>query len=348
MSLHKNNLPTYRKGWTTKAGKKKAGFWQLRHEGRYVSLTKYGAPQGDKSKAAYKAALKAAEAFLGEPEGDKATLTVKTVCARYKADRWPTLAASSQRMYQGYFDEFVELFGDMAWAEFGSDQLDQWESKHEWGLSGRRTALGLVKAIFNHAKKKGFIDKHCLEGVSLAQAPARQVVFTDQEIEAIKAKSNSSFATIFEALLDLGARPGELCKATTDHIQYRHNTACLVLSWTEHKTGPKTKKERVIPLPAKLALYAKRQQGHLFTNSEGNPWTPDSLREYLDKTRKSLKLRTGLNPYACRHTFITRQLLSGKSIKLLADYCGTSARVIERNYSKAIDRPDVLLSAMAG
>ena len=53
------NLPRYRSGWTTKDGERKLGFWQFRHKGRYVSLTKWGAPQGDGSKAALNRAVKA-------------------------------------------------------------------------------------------------------------------------------------------------------------------------------------------------------------------------------------------------------------------------------------------------
>jgi hypothetical protein len=44
--------------------------------------------------------------------------------------------------------------------------------------------------------------------------------------------------------------------------------------------------------------------------------------------------------YACRHTFITEQVKRGELLKAIADYCGTSVTMIERDYCGTLSLSD--------
>ncbi|MNW17986.1 hypothetical protein D3C71_2173630 [compost metagenome] len=48
-------------------------------------------------------------------------------------------------------------------------------------------------------------------------------------------------------------------------------------------------------------------------------------------------------PYSYRHTFATRWLLAGGSIKVLADLLGNSVRMIERHYGHLDADPHAML-----
>lgn len=87
------NLPRWRKPWQTKDGKTKQGFWQIRHNGTYVNLTKYGAPRLP-GKKHVGAACKAYEQFLVEQEADnppEQELRVCDVLEPYVTERCPKI-----------------------------------------------------------------------------------------------------------------------------------------------------------------------------------------------------------------------------------------------------------------
>ena len=52
--------------------------------------------------------------------------------------------------------------------------------------------------------------------------------------------------------------------------------------------------------------------------------------------RKTAKLPAKTVLYSLRHTYISRALEHGASVKLIADNCGTSIRMIEKHYWKSI------------
>src|SRR5208282_4204488 len=66
-----SNLPRFHEGWTDSQGKVKQGFWEVRHNGRYVALTKYFADNdpaihANHSKRNTNAAIAARDKFLAD------------------------------------------------------------------------------------------------------------------------------------------------------------------------------------------------------------------------------------------------------------------------------------------
>jgi integrase len=68
----------------------------------------------------------------------------------------------------------------------------------------------------------------------------------------------------------------------------------------------------------------------VFVGKRGNPmskWAEHNWAPCLEK----LKIRHR-KFYASRHTFITVMVESGQNLKAIADYCGTSVAMIEKDY----------------
>jgi integrase len=73
---------------------------------------------------------------------------------------------------------------------------------------------------------------------------------------------------------------------------------------------------------------------YLFTNPDGNPinhkeWPRKSFYPVLRKL--GIRLR---DFYSTRDTFISEMLRRGENVKAIAEYCGTSAAMIERSYGR--------------
>lgn len=92
-----------------------------------------------------------------------------------------------------------------------------------------------------------------------------------------------------------------------------------------------------------LEILPSRKLGieHAFVNKEGRPmngkkWSEHNWAEPL----KKLQIRHR-KFYATRHTFITEMVKTGRMIKAIADYVGTSMTMIENNYAGVLSmKPD--------
>lgn len=128
-----------------------------------------------------------------------------------------------------------------------------------------------------------------------------------------------------------GCRPGE-----APHAEARHSdkeNQLVRFRWDArppdyvHKTARRTRKDRVIYLTPELAsmvgrLAEKFPSGPLFRSRFGNQWTNAAVYQGLKRVRERLKLTGPMIAYSYRHTFATRWLLDGGSIKMLAELLG--------------------------
>jgi integrase len=95
-------------------------------------------------------------------------------------------------------------------------------------------------------------------------------------------------------------------------------------------------------LSARLKQEAKGRAGDapLLTRSTGEPWGYRRSDQYRREFAEVVEA-AGLDPetvtmYALRHSYISRALLRGISITLVADATDTSEREIRRHYAKLI------------
>jgi len=95
-------------------------------------------------------------------------------------------------------------------------------------------------------------------------------------------------------------------------------------------------------LAARLKQEAKGRAGDaaLLTRSTGEPWGYRRSDQYRREFAQVVEA-AGLDPktvtlYALRHSYISRALLRGISITLVADATDTSEREIRRHYAKLI------------
>jgi integrase len=114
--------------------------------------------------------------------------------------------------------------------------------------------------------------------------------------------------------------------------------------------GHKRIERRPVPITVSLAALLRQAVGerpavksdtvsHLLLRADGAPWRPeiaDYRRPFISATK-----RAGLDPatvtfYALRHSSITRALLGGVPIRIVAAQHDTSVPMLEKTYSAHI------------
>jgi integrase len=183
-------------------------------------------------------------------------------------------------------------------------------------------------------------------------ARARNVVLTDAQVRhlvALAYNESVEFGRLIETMATTGARRSQVARLTVADLQDGHAPRLMMPSSAKGK-GVKRINRGSVPVPASLALTLQQVAGDrpadalLLLKPNGTPWGLCDLRIPFRRVVE----KAGLDPsivtsYALRHSSITRQLLRGVPIRVVAHAHDTSVPMIEKSYSATIgDHSDAL------
>jgi integrase len=182
--------------------------------------------------------------------------------------------------------------------------------------------LTTLKQLYNYAEKRKFLQDNTAKQVRRLKKKPRKPprYFTDNEIERILSY-NTPYRDAFIILLYTGIRKSALIFLEWENIDFENKVIKI-----RNKEGFTTKsgKNRTIPMHPKVeGILRKRREktGYIFSYSTGNPhhrnkWN-DSLRRILKKENIQ-----HASIHTFRHTFATRFLESGGSLRQLQEILG--------------------------
>jgi integrase len=228
-----------------------------------------------------------------------------------------------------------------------------------WNQSTQNTAGCVLARAFNWAKAQGVITRNPVAGMAKPEKLVRgkEVVLSEALQDLLIATANRELAKFLRVLRGTGARPGEVIHAECRH--YHPDLGALVFPWNpapgeyRWKNGKKTRRDRVVYLTPELnelvaaEVKARGGQGRIFRTVRGRHYNNNNLTNIVIKLAGHEAVRKWCREnrfdagkimcYSFRHSYITRMLKAGCPIKLLADLCGTSVKMIEETYSHAHD-----------
>jgi integrase len=178
-------------------------------------------------------------------------------------------------------------------------------------------------------------------------ANPNNIVLSDDEIRSLVVASyevDEALGLLVEVLAVTGARISQAARLLVgDVLSNSHDS----LAMPSAKKGRGEKKISRVPVPIPVALAARlrtaaggRGAGEaLLLRSDGKSWEPhkaDHRRPFMAAVAKA-----GLDPkvvtsYALRHSHITRSLLRGVPIRVVAALHDSSVQMVEATYSKHI------------
>jgi integrase len=168
------------------------------------------------------------------------------------------------------------------------------------------------------------------------------VVLSDDEVRAVVAAcyaASPQLGLLVEVLAITGCRPSQAARLRLGDLQADR----VMMPRSAKGKGKKRIDRRPIPLPpgliAKLKTAASDRPAAapLLQRSDGAAWR--SANSDHSRPFASALAAAGLPkviPYALRHTSITRALLRGVPVRVVADLHDTSVPMIERNYAACI------------
>jgi integrase len=209
-----------------------------------------------------------------------------------------------------------------------------------------RLAVKFLKGALNWAVGQGYFKHHCLQQRGVLALPrgrsrGREAFLTPEEVALLTNNANQRLRSVILFLAGTGCRPGEAYHLEAKH--YHRDQGCIIFphnpaegEWT-HKTAAKTEKDRVILLTPPMVeliekFVAEHPTGPLFRNKYGKRWTDNTAAMAIRTLAGQVGVKKGVQMSSFRHTFASRWLLQGGSIKVLADVLGTSVAMIEKHY----------------
>lgn len=196
--------------------------------------------------------------------------------------------------------------------------------------------LTVLKALLNHAWKSERVAQPGAWGKVPPfsnVAKSRRVFLTLEQRRRLLEHTEGAFRSLLEAGMLTGARYGELRLLKVEDF----DKSARRLEIHKGKTGVRT----VALSDAAHAFFVNMSKGKLpgaplLPRPDGQQWAHSDQDELMRAAVKKAKLPRETVFYTLRHTFVATALKAGIDIASIAKNCGTSVRIIERNYAKFI------------
>jgi integrase len=263
-------------------------------------------------------------------------VALKTAVARGERDE------STYRDYGRFLAPAAAAFGGLAATDAKPLHVLAWlDGRPGWGPTTRNKAIGSVKAAFRWGRKAGHLSADPMADLDRPAARRREAVPTATDLAASwQCVPDRAFGDLFHALVETGARPGELFGLTAAGVDLAAGT-WRVRNKTRSTTGERTRLIYLTPTLVALSreLVARHTDGPIFRNRIGKAWNRNSVGHRFQRIRAMTGIGPGLTAYALRHVYITDALERGVEIATVATLVGhTDTAMIMRIYSKLSGR----------
>jgi integrase len=141
------------------------------------------------------------------------------------------------------------------------------------------------------------------------------------------------FADLIEVAYLTGARLGELASANVEDFD-----AESALLRVTGKTGTRSVTLTNETIATLQRIAGKRpQSAPLLPRIDGERWRNTQHRP-MQRALRLAQLSLDASFYSLRHSYISRSIEGGMPLSLIADNCGTSLLMIQKNYAKVLGR----------
>lgn len=198
---------------------------------------------------------------------------------------------------------------------------------------GANRLLSMLKAGLNLAYRKDIVgtDKAWRRVSAFKDVGiARKIFLTNKQAESLLKTTNGNFRSLVKSALLTGARYGEIANAKVEDFDLHQKVLRL-----DGKTGPRDCYLSTETLKHLTSLTVdKLPSAFLHIKEDGSNWGKAHQQRPMSDAIKKAKLPKETTFYALRHTHISRALLAGVNVQVIAENCGTSVRMIEKHYGK--------------
>ncbi|MEM9411834.1 MAG: tyrosine-type recombinase/integrase [Planctomycetota bacterium] len=241
-------------------------------------------------------------------------------------------AARTYDNHLRYLKSFIAVVGRrMKIGQLKQHHLTNWLEKHPtWGSCAKNDAISIVQRMISWAIEEGYLDNSPIPKVKKPRRRRREVHYTQQQFDQIIACATVPFDDLLNFMWWTGCRPKE-----ARIIEPRHVHEDLIIFPADESKG-ETEARMIVMTAQANEIISRRlsaiDEGPLFRNSNGNPWTKDSIKCRLTRISKLVGFR--VIAYGLRHSYATNGLLRSVDPVSLSYLMGhKDTRMISQVYS---------------
>jgi integrase len=313
----------------------------------------------------------------------RSILTVEQFCENYVDGRHDLKQTALSKLRYD-MTPFMQKYGDKALQRITKADIDalvrelvdggsttpKGRKRRPWGPVAVNKTIQTVTASLAAAHTEGLIGRNPAELVKPLRVPRKKVdTYTAAELDQLLAHVADDRLAHFYELAALGLRRGELCGLRWCSVDLTAKT--IAIDNTRTSAGGKTIEDdtksaagdRVLPLPDRIVavLRAARTRqtaerlklglgasgdhfGYVISNEGGQPYSPAVLSKMWAAAVKAAGLRHLKLHGGGRHTAVTKMLLDGVPVPVVAAWAGhADASVTLRVYAHS--QPEALRQA---
>lgn len=268
-------------------------------------------------------AQKALERLTDVTVNEKFNMTFAQVYERWHAEHQREISDSLDKNYQLAYKQCTQLHDMKMRHILRSDYQAAIIALEVKGMS--KSTCNKLRVLFSQlgrwAKDEGITLVNPAEELNtVAKQKSTRQIFSENEIKAIK-KSSLYAADIALILISCGCRPGELFSVPLVNCREDHFIGGIKNDASRNRVIPigpdgvdAYRRIRNNAIAKKATLLIEGYEGQ---NKTAPNYTKRDWRELMEEIGC-----TGMVPYCCRHTFITRAIRSGMDLAVLEAIVG--------------------------
>lgn len=199
-------------------------------------------------------------------------------------------AKSSYEDYRYRLELFARKYPNLRAEDIRPYHVEQWADDYPGhSVTTRRNYFRAVKRCLRWAVQQGYLDKSPIAHMEVPSAGRRERFVTPEEFKLYRSYvRNDSLQYLLDITWDCGCRPQESLRVEVRHVDIKNRR------WIFPKEEAKGKKAvRIVYLTDAAfsiteKLMTQVDDGHLFRNTNGRPWSPDSVNSALDAVRRRI------------------------------------------------------------
>jgi integrase len=220
---------------------------------------------------------------------------------------------------------FVQSFGEEMIAGISSSRIDEWLRGLGVGPVTRNTFRRRLAALFNFAKRRGYINENPVADVERAKERETEIaILTVSELVRLLECAGSEMLPFWTIGAFAGLRPAEIGRLTWNEIDF--DAGVIEVKASKAKTATR----RLITIQPNLREWLAPYRAHV------GRVCPVNLQRKINDDRERAGLRTGWPQNALRHSFGSYHLARFNDAAKLALEMGNSPATIFRHYRQLV------------
>lgn len=215
------------------------------------------------------------------------------------------------RREKAIIKKLKNFFGDISLQHINQQKLEEYLQSQKISPASLNREIAFLKFLFKKAVEWNYLAYNPAEKLQKQKVQQKPIKYlTNEEIKTILKNSNEEFKKIILFLLYTGLRLSEFVNLKWSDIDF--NKKIITIQKT------KSYKVRYIPLSdvvEKILLSWKSRE-------KPCRYSGDYISHYLIKLGKKLNIK--LSPHLLRHTFASRLVMQGVSLRVVQELLGHS------------------------